>query len=99
MKAILQIIRNKYFLVTSGFIVWIFFFAEYDVISQYKQRKELREMKKKIIYLESEVLKLQEEKAAIKSDTNTLEKYAREKYFMKSKNEDVFVFDTVKKEQ
>jgi len=83
--------------VSVGFVVWIFFFAEYDVISQYRQRNELNEMKQKIIYLEREIEQLQHEKAAIKSDSNTLEKYAREKYFMKSANEDVFVFDTVDK--
>lgn len=97
MKFILSILRNKYFLVSVGFIVWIFFFAEYDVISQYRQRNELNEMKQKIIYLEGEIEQLQHEKAAIKSDSNTLEKYAREKYFMKSPNEDVYVFDTVDK--
>ncbi len=97
MKTILGILRNKYFLVTTGFIVWIFFFAEYDITSQFKQRKELNEMRQKIIYLESEVQKLQAEKMAIKSDSNTLEKYAREKYFMKAANEDVFVFDSLKK--
>ncbi len=95
MNTLFGILRNKYFLVTTGFIVWIFFFAEYDVISQYKQRQELKEMKEKIIYLESEVEKLHAEKIAVQSDSNTLEKYAREKYFMKKKNEEVFVFDTI----
>jgi len=98
MRTILQILQNKYFLVTTGFIVWIFFFAEYDVISQYRQHQELKEMKQKIIYLEGEVQKLQTEKMAIRNDSAILEKYAREKYFMKYPNEEVFVFDTVKNE-
>lgn len=99
MKAILSILRNKYFLVSTGFIAWIFFFAEYDVLTQYKQRKELNDMRKKIFYLESEIQKLQAERHALKTDTATLERYAREKYFMKAKNEEVFVFDTVTKKQ
>ena len=98
MKGLLSILRNKYFLVTTGFIAWIFFFAEYDVISQYKQRNELKEMRQKITYLETEVQKLQAEKKALLTDSNTLAKYAREKYFMKSPNEEVYVFDTVKNE-
>ncbi len=97
MKTIIGILRNKYFLVTTGFILWIFFFAEYDVVSQYKQRLELDEMKQKIIYLEKEIEVIQAEKLAIKTDSNTLEKYAREKYFMKHPNEEVFVFDTILK--
>ncbi len=95
MKTIFGVLRNKYFLVTTGFILWIFFFAEYDVISQYRQRKELDEMKQKIIYLEKEIQTLQSEKESIKSDSNTLERYARERYFMKHPNEEVFVFDTI----
>jgi hypothetical protein len=98
MKKILGILRNKYFLVTTGFILWIFFFAEYDLVSQYRQQGELKEMKDKIIYLEKEIETLQAEKAAIKTDSNTLERYAREKYFMKHPNEEVYVFDTLIKE-
>jgi cell division protein FtsB len=96
MKTILGIFRNKYFLVTTGFIAWIFFFAEYDVVSQYKQRNELKEMKDKIVYLEGEIKRLQSEKELLKTDSTTLERYARERYFMKTPNEDVFVFDTIK---
>lgn len=95
MKTLLGILRNKYFLVTTGFILWIFFFAEYDVISQYKQRKELNEMKAKIIYLEAQITELINEKNALRTDSGTIERYAREKYYMKSPNEDVFVFDTL----
>ncbi|HNB81096.1 MAG TPA: septum formation initiator family protein [Chitinophagaceae bacterium] len=95
MQRIFQILKNKYFLVTTGFLVWIVFFAEFDLISQYRQRRELQEMKKKILFLEGEVKRIQNESSAIRNDTAVLEKYAREKYFMKSPNEEVFVFDTV----
>ena len=95
MKVIIGVLRNKYFLVTTGFVLWIFFFAEYDVLTQYRQRNELKEMKQKIIYLEKEIQDIQTEKVAIKTDSNTLEKYARETYFMKHPNEEVFVFDTL----
>ncbi len=90
-----HILKNKFFLVTAIFLVWVIFFAQYDIISQRQQRGELKEMKRKIEYLEKEVERLHNEKVALKTDTVTVEKYAREKYFMKSPNEDVFVFDTV----
>lgn len=95
MKTLLVILRNKYFLVTTGFILWIFFFAEYDVMTQYKQRTELNEMKAKIIYLEAQIDELIKEKNALRTDSGVIEKYAREKYYMKSPNEEVFVFDTL----
>ena len=94
MQTLLGILRNKYFLVTTGFILWIFFFAEYDVISQYKQRKELNEMKAKIIYLEGQIDQLIREKHALKTDSGTIEKYAREKYLMKKDNEDLYIVNS-----
>jgi hypothetical protein len=56
---------------------------------------ERRTKRGKIIYLEKEIQDIQTEKVAIKTDSNTLEKYARETYFMKHPNEEVFVFDTL----
>lgn len=93
--SILKIFKNKFFIVTIIFLVWIVFFAQYDLLSLFRQREELNEMKAKINYLEKEVLRLENEKTLIKSDTATMERYAREKYFMKTPHEEVFVFDTI----
>ena len=95
MRFLLQILKNKYFLATVVFLVWIFFFAQYDIISQREQQKELMEMKTKIKYLETEVERLHHEKLSLQNDSTTQERYAREKYFMSKPNEQVFVFDTV----
>jgi cell division protein FtsL len=91
---LLQLLKNKYLIITIIFIVWVLFFAQYDVISLRRQRAELKEMKSKIEFLEKEVSRLQMEKNALKTDSNTVEKYAREKYFMKTDNEDVYMLDT-----
>jgi cell division protein FtsB len=92
---LLSILKNKYLIVTAIFLVWVFFFAQYDLMSQKNQKDELKAMEQKIEYLEKEVTALQEEKNLLKNDSITLEKYAREKYYMKKNNEDVFVFDTI----
>ncbi len=93
----LSILKNKYLIVTAIFLVWVFFFAQYDLMSQKNQKDELKAMEQKIEYLEKEVSALQQEKNLLKNDSITLEKYAREKYYMKKNNEDVFVFDTIQK--
>ncbi len=90
----LNLLKNKYLIISVLFIVWVLFFAQYDVISLRRQRAELKEMKSKIEYLEKEVTRLQKEKNALKTDSTTVEKYAREKYFMKTDNEDVYMLDT-----
>jgi cell division protein FtsB len=90
----LHLLKNKYLIITVIFIVWVLFFAQYDVISLRRQKAELKEMRSKIEFLEKEVSRLQVEKNALKTDSNTVEKYAREKYFMKTDNEDVYMLDT-----
>ncbi len=91
---IVNILKNKFLIITVIFGVWVFFFAQYDIISLRKQKAELKEMNEKIDYLKKEVERLQAEKYALRNDTATVEKYAREKYFMKSDNEDVYMLDT-----
>lgn len=93
----MRFLKNKYLIVTAIFLVWIIFFAEFDLMTFSKQREELKEMKDKIEYLTKEVEKLHNEKIGLKTDSSMIEKYAREKYFMKKSNEDVYMIDTVSK--
>jgi cell division protein FtsB len=97
MKAFLQFISNRYFLATAFFLSWIFFFASNDLVTQYSQTKELREMKEKLHYLETEIATMKQQTIALQTDSAAIEKYAREKYHMKKANETIFVFDTVGK--
>lgn len=92
---ILSLLKNKFFIVTIVFVIWVVFFAQYDIISLRNQQAELKEMNEKINYLEKEVDRLRIEKESLKNDPKTVEKYAREKYFMKADNEDVFMLDTI----
>jgi cell division protein DivIC len=97
MKAIINFITDRYFIATAFFLSWIFFFASNNLITQYSQTKELREMKDKLKYLETEIKAMQQQTIALQTDSAAIEKYAREKYHMKKANETIFVFDTVKK--
>ena len=91
---ILSLLKNKFFIVTIVFVIWVVFFAQYDIICLRNQQAELKEMNEKINYLEKEVDRLRIEKESLKNDPKTVEKYAREKYFMKADNADVFMLDT-----
>jgi cell division protein DivIC len=97
MKAFIQFVTNRYFLATAFFLSWIFFFADNNLVTQYSQTKELREMKEKLKYLETEIKAMQQQTIALQTDSAAIEKYAREKYHMKKASETIFVFDTVAK--
>jgi cell division protein DivIC len=96
MKRIFQFLTNRYFLVTAFFLSWIFFFASNDLVSQYNQGKEYKEMKEKIKYLEAEIDAMKKQTIALQTDSTAVEKYAREHYRMKKPNEEIYVFDTIK---
>ena len=74
-----------------GFVVWMLFFDQESVLVQSKLSKEIRSLEQqKKFYLE-EIDKNKASLNILTSDTASLEKYARETYFMKKDNEDVFV--------
>ena len=85
------IFKSFYFLAFSFFLIWIVFFDSNDVLTQArlsKQQKELIEARK---FYEQRIEEVKGDREALLSDQELLEKLAREKYFMKKENEDVFV--------
>lgn len=94
-------IKNKYFIAFAVFCVVVLFLDKNDIFTQLERRKELRDLEaSKAFYLreiESERAHLE----GLKSDPAVMEKYAREKHFMKRDNEDIFLLpekhDTPKK--
>ncbi len=83
--------KNKYFITILAFLIWMFFLDSYDFISQYKRRQEINKIKAHIEYYQTEIVRTNEEKKALFGNEENLEKFARENYWMKKKNEDLFV--------
>ena len=84
-------INNKYFYTGLVFLIWWIFFDQESLIVQYDLARVKIGLEKQKEYYQNEI---KEDEAAIntlQNDTVLLEKYAREKYFMKKDNEDVFV--------
>jgi len=82
-----------YLLVLGGFVVWMLFFDEKDYYTQKKRKQELEKMEQKINFYKTEIAKTRKQINALDKDPAMLEKFAREKYFMKRDNEDVYVID------
>ena len=81
-------------LAITAFTVWITFFDESNLFVQRQRTKELNDLNKKIEYYKGQVDQTKQELNDLQNDPVILEKYAREKYFMKMDNEDVFVIDS-----
>jgi cell division protein DivIC len=94
MKLLTQLpawLRNKFFIASATFAVWMLFFDERDVFTMRHHRQELRELQQSKKYYTDQINKEKTELEKLKNSPATLEKYAREKYYMKRDNEDLFL--------
>lgn len=93
---VLSLLRSKYFLTIVGFTVWMFCFDDRDIITtHFRHTRELKELTQSKKYYEEQIAGTREELRQLKQNDATIEKYAREKYFMKRDNEDLFVIRPV----
>lgn len=96
----LKFLSNKYVLVSLFFLVWMFFLDNYSYINHRFLDKDIEELETNKKYYQNEISK---DKKSIKTLKNPhqIEKYAREKYYMKKENEDIYIIeyeaDTVNK--
>lgn len=85
-------IKNKYFIAITGLLVWMFFFDHNDFISQLSRYKKLRELQSNTSYYNQKIVVAKTELETRRTDPAAYERIAREKYYMKKDNEDIFVF-------
>jgi cell division protein FtsB len=84
-------IRNKFIVVTALFVIWMFFFDSNSIISQYRLQATLQELQSKEAYYEAEISQAEKDNKELFTDDKTREKFAREHYYMKKADEDVFI--------
>ena len=87
----LKYINNRYFYTGLAFLVWLAFFDNDSILEQIKLSNKINDLKQEKSFYQAEIQKNKSALKALKYDTTQLEKYAREKYFMKKDNEDVYV--------
>ena len=80
------------------FAVWMFFFDTNSIVFMYKQYNELKDLKQQEEFLENEIVAMTKEKEDLFSNDDKLEKYARENFYFKKDNEDVYVIEKVEEE-
>ncbi len=84
-------LKNKYFISFAAFCVVILFLDKNDVMTQLDRRKELRELQQSKRYYTAQIASERKELQAIETNPAAVEKIAREKYFMKRDNEEIFL--------
>ena len=91
MQKLLSLLKNKYFLSTTAFLVWMLFFDRNDLLSQYEYRSQLQKLEQEKQFYNQEIAEVRKDLDELTTNKDKLEKFAREHYLMKRDNEDVFV--------
>lgn len=84
-------LKNFYFLSSLFFLVWLAFVDNNDLFMQANLSGKHKELKESKLFYEEKILEVKNEKAALESNPDLLEKLAREKYLMKKENEDLYI--------
>lgn len=99
---ILKILGDRYVIVTVFFVIWMVFLDNTSYIEHRVLNKQLNELEDNKKYYQDEIKKDKKNIKLLKNP-DQIEKYAREKYYMKRNSEDIYLIefegDTIKEEQ
>lgn len=88
----LAVLLNKYVLIIIIFVIWMLFLDTNSWLIHRELDEEIKELKDNQEYYSKEIKKDQKNIKILK-DSAELEKFAREEYFMKRDNEDVYIIE------
>ncbi|CAN1527097.1 Septum formation initiator FtsL/DivIC [Flavobacteriaceae bacterium] len=95
-----KFLSNKYVWVSLSFLTWMVFLDNYSYFEHRFLNKQINELEDNATYYKGEIKKDDENIKQLKNPLQ-VEKYAREKYYMKKDSEDIYIIefegDTVKK--
>ncbi|WP_053975540.1 FtsB family cell division protein [Mangrovimonas xylaniphaga] len=88
----LKPLKNPFVLILLGFAVWMLFFDANSWLIHHELNTDIEELEDEKEYYKKEISK---DKKAIKalSTEEGLEKLAREKYYMKKANEEIYIIE------
>ena len=72
-------------------VVMLFLFSDSNIKKRIDSDREIRSLKSQIEFYKKEIEKDKTKLHELQSDKENLEKFARENYFMKKENEEVFI--------
>ncbi len=91
MKKLHYVFTNKYLITGMAFAIWMMFFDRNDFPLQFQRIRELNKLEQNQKNMTVLISNTQKELELLKTNPETLEKYAREKYMMKKDNEDLYI--------
>jgi cell division protein DivIC len=87
----LPLLKNKYTLTFLIFLGWVCFFDQNNLVVRMKNLNQFHQLEKDKIYYTNKIRTDSARLNELKTSRENLEKFAREQYLMKKKNEDIFI--------
>jgi len=84
-------LKNKYIVTIIIFIIWILFIDTYDIMSQLNMNRQVQQLQGQKEYYQKEIFKDSTALHKLTNDKKEQERFAREKFLMKKKDEDIFI--------
>ena len=99
-KKFTKFFKNPMVFIVLIFVIWMIFFDTNSLIIHNELSNDIDKLNKQKKYFIKEINKDKSELKLLQTDSG-LEKYAREKLFMKKENEDIFLveYDTLRKNE
>ncbi len=73
------------------FLIWVVFFDEYNYKAQFEFQSKIDKLEEEKIYYLQQIKKDSTRINELNTNNDNLEKFAREKFFMKKEHEDVYI--------
>jgi len=88
---LIPFIRNKYVIAIFVSGMWMLFFDRYNLLSQRRMSYKIEQLRKDKAMYEKGIARIDYERDKLFNNQEELERFARERYWMKRKNEDVYL--------
>lgn len=92
-KRLPPLFRNFYFVTGVTFLIWMTFLDSNDLINRYRMSAKLRSLEHEKEYYREKIQEVEHDRDELMGTTESLERFAREKYLMKRDQEDIFIVE------
>ena len=72
MKRLIDLVKNKFFLITIAFLVWMIFFDKNDLFSQYQYHQQVSKLKQERNFYKAETDKVSKDLDELTSNPTKL---------------------------
>lgn len=90
-KALFKTITNKYLFAFLIFSVWMIFLDDHNILFMRQNLNKLKKSRVENAYYKEKIFNDGQKLKELQTDAKNLEKFAREQFLMKKKNEDIFL--------